>query len=144
MLTLLQNVNAADIVPNLYAIAATAVVPSVLSRTQGILRRYGLFGDLVHVGAVGAVFAALVYVHNHRITMLTMLTMIIESPRSVHISWTATGDSAAASYAAVGAYLRLAMTPYWQCVIHSMRSVCSGSPDIGNPMFPTVVFPPDF
>lgn len=134
MLTLVQNFNAADIVPNLSAIAATAVVPSVLSRTQGILRQYGLFGDLVHVGAVGAVFAAFVYVHNHQITTLTMLTMIAESPRSVHISWTATGGSAAASYAVVGAYLRLTMTLWWQCFIYSMRSVCSGSLAISYPM----------
>jgi oligosaccharide translocation protein RFT1 len=60
-----QTFSAADIVPNLYAIAATAVVPSVLSNTQGILHQYGLFGDLVHVGGVGAVFAAFVYVYHH-------------------------------------------------------------------------------
>lgn len=65
VLTFLQNFSAVDLVPNLYAIAATAVIPSVLSRSQGILRQYGLFGDLVHVGAVGAVFAAFVYVCHH-------------------------------------------------------------------------------
>lgn len=48
--------------PNLYAIAATAVVPGVLSQTQGVLRQYGLFGDLAHVASVGAVFAGFVYV----------------------------------------------------------------------------------
>lgn len=106
----LQNFSAADIVPNLYAIAATAVVSSVLSRTQGILRQYGLFGDLVHVGAVGAVFAAFVYVDHHRIKVSTMLTKVIESPRSVHIFWTATGGSAAASDMVVEAYMRLVMT----------------------------------
>ena len=62
LLTRFQNFSAVDIVPNLYAIAATAVVPSVLSKTQGILHQYVLFGDLVHVGGVGAVFAAFVYV----------------------------------------------------------------------------------
>lgn len=70
-----QNFNAADIVPNLYAIAATAVVPSVLSKTQGILRQYGLFGDLVHVGSVGAVFAAFVYVYYHQMNIFVMLIM---------------------------------------------------------------------
>jgi len=49
-------------VPNLYVIAATAVVPGVLNQTQGILRQYGLLGDLVHVGSVAAAFAAFVYV----------------------------------------------------------------------------------
>lgn len=48
--------------PNLYAVAATAVVPSVLSQTQGVLRQYGLFGELIHVGGIAAVFAAFVYV----------------------------------------------------------------------------------
>lgn len=51
--------------PNLYAVAATAVVPSLLSQTQGLLRQYGLFGELVHVGGVGAVFTAFVYVETH-------------------------------------------------------------------------------
>ena len=83
--------------PNLYAIAATAVVPSVLGQTQGILRQYGLFGDLVHVGAVAVVFAVFVYVDHGQIQRITMLTAFTEWPRSVHISWTATGGSAAAS-----------------------------------------------
>jgi len=58
----MQNIQFTDIVPNLYAIAATAVVPGLLSQTQGILRQYGLFGDLVHVASIGAVFAGFVYV----------------------------------------------------------------------------------
>jgi hypothetical protein len=36
------------------------VVPGVLNQTQGVLRQYGLFGDLVHVAGVGAVFAGFV------------------------------------------------------------------------------------
>ena len=83
--------------PNLYAIAATAVVPSVLGQTQGILRQYGLFGDLVHVGAVAVVFAAFVYVDHGQIQKIPMLTVITELAQSVHISWTATGGSAAAN-----------------------------------------------
>jgi len=47
-----------DILPNLYAVGATAVVPSLLARTQGLLGRYGIMGDLVRVGAIGAIFAA--------------------------------------------------------------------------------------
>lgn len=103
MLTLFQNFSAANIVPNLYAIAATAVIPSALSQTQGVLRQYGLFGDLVHVGAVGAVFAAFVYVSHDQLKTIRMLTMISELPRSVHISWTATGGSAAANDMIIGA-----------------------------------------
>jgi hypothetical protein len=38
------------------------VVPGVLNQTQGLLRQYGLFGDLVHVASIGAVFAGSVYV----------------------------------------------------------------------------------
>lgn len=48
--------------PNVYAVAATAVVPGLLSQMQGMLQQYGLFGELVHVGTIGAVFAAFVYV----------------------------------------------------------------------------------
>lgn len=95
--------------PNLYAIAATAVIPSVLSRTQGILHQYGLLGDLVHVGGVGAVFAAFVYVSPDQIREIRMLTMIPELPRSVNISWTATGGSAAANDMIIEAYADLAM-----------------------------------
>jgi hypothetical protein len=75
LLTPFQNFSAADIVPNLYAIAATAVVPSVLSKTQGALHQYGLFGDLAHVGGVGAVFAAFVYVYHHQLKILSVLTI---------------------------------------------------------------------
>ena len=50
----------ADMMPNAYAIAASAVVPSLLSRSQGLLQRYGLLGDLARVGAVGVAFAAFV------------------------------------------------------------------------------------
>lgn len=92
-----QNFSAANIVPNLYAVAATAVVSSALGQTQGIFRQYGLFGDLVHVGAVAVVFAAFVYVDHCQVQKIPMLTVITESLRSVHISWTATGDSAAAN-----------------------------------------------
>ena len=109
MLTLFQNFSTANIVPNLYAVAVTAVVPSVLSQTQSVLSQYGLFGDLVHVGAVGSVFAAFVYVSHDQTKMTRMLTMIPELPRSVHISWTATGGSAAANDMIIEAYADLAM-----------------------------------
>lgn len=57
-----QNFLLAALVPNIFAIAATAVVPGVLIQTRGILLQYGLFGDLAQVGSIGAVFAAFVYV----------------------------------------------------------------------------------
>lgn len=83
--------------PNLYAIAATAVVPSVLGQTQAILRQYGLFGDLVHTGGVAVAFAAFVYVFHSNANMIVVLTLTTELPRSVHIFWTATDGSAAVS-----------------------------------------------
>ena len=118
MLTYNQTFSAADIVPNLSAIAATAVVPSILGRTQGMLRQYGLFGDLVHVGAVGAVFAAFVYVDYYPVKMLTVLTMTTELPLSVHISWTATGGSAAASDVVVEAHMKLVITFAFSIAMH--------------------------
>lgn len=54
----------AELLPNAYAIAVTAVVPSLLSRSEqiapAVLQRYGLLGDLVRVAAIGGVFAAFV------------------------------------------------------------------------------------
>lgn len=47
-----------DILPNVYAMGASAVVPSLLARTRGLLGQYGLIGELVRVGAVGGVFAS--------------------------------------------------------------------------------------
>ncbi len=47
-----------DILPNVYAVGAVAVVPSLLARTKGILGQYGLLGELVRVGLVGGAFAA--------------------------------------------------------------------------------------
>jgi len=49
-----------SMLPNAYAIAACAVVPSLLSRSEGLLQQYGLFGAMVRVGAIGATFAVLV------------------------------------------------------------------------------------
>ena len=49
-----------DILPNMYAVGGTAVVPSLLARTQGLLGRYGILGNLIRVGAIGSVFAAFV------------------------------------------------------------------------------------
>jgi hypothetical protein len=94
LLTRLQAFQTANIVPNLYAIAATAVVPSVLNRTQGILSQYGLFGDLVHVGSVAVAFSAFVYVLLAAHKSSTTLTEMTGSPRSARIFWTATDDSA--------------------------------------------------
>ncbi|KAK3691901.1 Oligosaccharide translocation protein rft1 [Vermiconidia calcicola] len=48
----------ADILPNMYAVAATAMVPSVLSQSRGILpllSRYGVAGEFVRVGGIAGV-----------------------------------------------------------------------------------------
>ncbi|KAK6434894.1 Oligosaccharide translocation protein rft1 [Oleoguttula sp. CCFEE 5521] len=50
----------ASLLPTPYAIAATAVVPVVLSQTQKYGAAYGLLGELVRVGGIGAVFAGFV------------------------------------------------------------------------------------
>ncbi|EGP86627.1 uncharacterized protein MYCGRDRAFT_73547 [Zymoseptoria tritici IPO323] len=55
-----QDFNLVDILPNPYAIAATAVVPSLLARSGSLTAQYGLLGDLVRVGGVGAAFALFV------------------------------------------------------------------------------------
>ena len=46
----------------MYAVGGAAIVPSVLAQTQGLplLQPYGLLGELVRIGAIGAVFAAFV------------------------------------------------------------------------------------
>lgn len=49
-----------DLLPNTYAIAATAVVPSLLSQTSSLLAAYGILGELVHVGGIGGAFALFV------------------------------------------------------------------------------------
>ena len=49
-----------NILPNAYAIAVTAMVPSILLQVLPILEQYGLLGDLVRVGAVGALFTVVV------------------------------------------------------------------------------------
>ncbi|KAI6871009.1 Rft-1-domain-containing protein, partial [Hortaea werneckii] len=49
-----------ELLPNVFAVGVSAVVPSLLSRTAGLLGQYGLLGELVRVGAVGAVFALIV------------------------------------------------------------------------------------
>ena len=56
----LQAFNMGDILPSMYATAATAVVPSVLSQTRGLamLLSYGVVGELVRIGVIGAEFAA--------------------------------------------------------------------------------------
>jgi oligosaccharide translocation protein RFT1 len=46
-----------SLLPNVYAVGAAAVVPSLLLRTQGLLARYGVLGELVRLGGIGAVFA---------------------------------------------------------------------------------------
>ncbi|OQO15444.1 hypothetical protein B0A51_16891 [Rachicladosporium sp. CCFEE 5018] len=50
----------ASLLPTPYAIAATAVVPVALSQTQKYGTAYGLLGDLLRVGGIGAVFAGFV------------------------------------------------------------------------------------
>lgn len=57
---LLQDFKAMDLLPNTYAIAATAVVPSLLSQTSSLLAAYGILGELVHVGGIGGAFALFV------------------------------------------------------------------------------------
>jgi oligosaccharide translocation protein RFT1 len=47
-----------DLLPSVYAVAATAVVPSLLGRSAGLLSSYGQLGELARVGGIGAVFAA--------------------------------------------------------------------------------------
>ncbi|GIZ48751.1 hypothetical protein CKM354_001180100 [Cercospora kikuchii] len=54
--------NVTDILPNYYATACAVVVPSLIARTSGFLARYGILGELVHVGGIGGMFALLVLV----------------------------------------------------------------------------------
>ncbi|SMQ52066.1 unnamed protein product [Zymoseptoria tritici ST99CH_3D7] len=61
-----QDFNLVDILPNPYAIAATAVVPSLLARSGSLTAQYGLLGDLVRVGGVGAAFALFVVATERR------------------------------------------------------------------------------
>ncbi|KJY01370.1 hypothetical protein TI39_contig293g00022 [Zymoseptoria brevis] len=61
-----QDFSIAKILPNPYAIAATAVVPSLIARSASLLAQYGLLGDLVRVGGVGAVFALFVVAMERR------------------------------------------------------------------------------
>lgn len=44
----------------MYAMAGAAVVPSILAQTRDLpfLQPYGLLGELVRIGTIGAVFAA--------------------------------------------------------------------------------------
>ena len=46
-----------DLLPNAYAVAATAVCSGILSQTAGMLQQYGLFGELVRVGGIGGALA---------------------------------------------------------------------------------------
>lgn len=49
-----------DLLPSIYAIAATAVIPSLISQTSSLLTCYGILGELVRVGAIGGAFALFV------------------------------------------------------------------------------------
>lgn len=49
-----------DILPNYYATACAVVVPSLIARTSGYLARYGILGELIHVGGIGGLFALFV------------------------------------------------------------------------------------
>ncbi|KAI5364009.1 hypothetical protein Slin15195_G096640 [Septoria linicola] len=49
-----------DIRPNDYATAVAVVMPSLISRTGGFMTKYGLLGDLIHVGSIGGTFAIFV------------------------------------------------------------------------------------
>ncbi|KAK5684200.1 Oligosaccharide translocation protein rft1 [Elasticomyces elasticus] len=48
------------LLPNMYAVGAAAVVPSLLNQTAGTLGQYGLFGELARVGAVGGAFTVFI------------------------------------------------------------------------------------
>ncbi|KAK6431542.1 Oligosaccharide translocation protein rft1 [Oleoguttula sp. CCFEE 5521] len=61
----------ASLLPSPYAIAATAVVPVVLSQTQKYGAAYGLLGDLLRVGGIGAIFAGFV-AYSERQVMLNL------------------------------------------------------------------------
>lgn len=51
----------AELLPSVWAVGASAVVPSVLARTEGLVPvGYGLFGELGRVGVVGGMFALVV------------------------------------------------------------------------------------
>ncbi len=59
----MQTFDVAQILPNLYAVGAAAVVPSILARTQNaspLLQSYGMMGELVRVCGIGGVFALIV------------------------------------------------------------------------------------
>lgn len=55
-----------DLLPNMYATGAAVVIPSLLSQTSGLFAKYGLLGDLVRVGGIGAAFALLIAVTERR------------------------------------------------------------------------------
>ena len=50
----------AGLIPNLYVAGVGITLPSVLARSQGVLRQYGLFGELLRVGMIGGTFAVFV------------------------------------------------------------------------------------
>lgn len=49
-----------DALPNMYAVASTVAVPSVLSATTGALDRYGTIGELARVAGIGGSLALFV------------------------------------------------------------------------------------
>ncbi|KXT08525.1 hypothetical protein AC579_983 [Pseudocercospora musae] len=55
-----------DILPSMYATAGAVVVPGLLRQTSGMLDRYGLLGELVRVGVIGAGLACFVALAERR------------------------------------------------------------------------------
>ncbi|EMC95714.1 hypothetical protein BAUCODRAFT_71256 [Baudoinia panamericana UAMH 10762] len=50
-----------DVLPNVYALGASAVVPALLTQVRGLLGgRFGILGHLVEVGIVGGLFAGFI------------------------------------------------------------------------------------
>jgi hypothetical protein len=56
----LQNFELFEILPTVYTMAVTVVVPSILaqSRNAVVLQRYGTLGELLMLGSIGAIYAA--------------------------------------------------------------------------------------
>lgn len=60
MLIRLQDFGVQDTLPDMFAAATTAIVPSLLRVTENAMVQYGFFGNLARVGIITGVFAVLV------------------------------------------------------------------------------------
>ncbi|KAK5168659.1 Oligosaccharide translocation protein rft1 [Saxophila tyrrhenica] len=59
-----QEFDVTQILPSMYAVAAAAVVPSILSRTEDVLpvlQRYGIMGELARIAGIGGTLAAVIH-----------------------------------------------------------------------------------